>query len=723
MDKTTFLTDLHSKYEATKNAWKDIFNNYTNDTIFENGDMWDASIKSSRQKENLSCLSVNKISDKIKYIVNNARSNMPSIKVHAISEGASENTAKVFDGIIKAIEYKYNAKQARITAHKTNVVGGLGAWRLVPCVDSKGRYRDIKYERITDPTTVLMDPSSNEQDFSDAEYAFVVKYISKTTFKKTYPDIDIANYDSNYKDWYSDDSVQIVEYWKKDGDKVSFYYVNADNILESNEDYPGKYIPILYLTGSEYSLNGEKDYKGVVRDVKDMQILHNLTKSRTADYIARSAEAQWLAEVEQIADHPMWESSNVNGAPVLLYTGTSSGGKPSRIDPLSPPTGLMESSKESDEDIRRMIGIRDPLADIPGTNSGKAISLQIAQGNIGTFEYIDKLNDLIKYEGRILVDLIPKIYDYPHIREVLGIDGQVTTVQLNKPYIENGEQVMHDLGAGEYLVTINAGPSYDSQRSETSDKLIELVGKYPQFMEVAGDLIVKNMDFVGADELADRLKAGIPPNILAASNPTNGNKPEAMMAQLQAQMAQMAQQLQQMTEQNQQLQQINQQLTQDQQTKATELQLKTQSEMALMQNKAQIEMNILQSKTQMEAQIAKIRMEHEQQMKMLELQASGINLKITGDQKLEQMKVQGDIESQLKQMDNEQEINVLHTESHSAIFLEEMKADIKKEEDRLKAEDEINKLHVQNHAEIFLAQMKAEIEMDVKEKTGIDLID
>lgn len=672
-----FLEDVHKRYQNAKNIWEPVFANCRADIAFENGDMWDASLKSKRKVNNLSCLTVNKISSKVKYIVNNARANMPAIKVRPIKDGASENTAKVFDGIIKSIEYQGNAKQARIYAHKCNVIGGIGAWRDLLYINDEGD-PDIKSERILDPTSILMDPNAREQDFSDAEYAFITTWIAKEQFEKEYPDVDVKNYSSDYNSWYSEDAVQVVEYWCKGEDGLfDQYLLTADKVLKRTEDYPGKYLPIYYLTGEESAVNGERDYKGIVRDVKDMQMLHNLTKSRTADYIARSAEAQWLVEGEMIADYKdVWQKANVSGAPVLPYTATSTGGKPQRVDPLTPPTGLIEASKETDEDIRMTIGIRDPLADIPSSQSGKAIALQISQGNIGTFEFADKLNDLIKYQGKVLVDLIPKVFNYAHIREIMGEDGAVTPVQLNQPYIENGEQVMHDLSRGKYLVTISSGASYESQRSETADKLIELVGKYPNFMQVAGDLIVRNMDFVGKDDLADRLKATIPPEVLAATNATNGDKAEQQIAQMNAQMQQMAQQLQEAQMQAQQLQQVNAQLQQDQQTKATEIQLKSQADIQTMQTKAQIELQVAREKSQFDAQIAQLKMQHDEKMKMLELGVGIQSKQMDHQSAIEQIKTKGDIDGMLADINADHKKKEVQEKTHADIFLEQMKADI-----------------------------------------------
>jgi hypothetical protein len=718
-----FLELVHTRYKDTQAVWEPIFRRFREDLAFEQGNQWDEGLKSRRTKQNLSCLVINKISAKVKYIVNNARSAMPAVKVHAIRDGASENTAKVFDGLIKSIEYQHNAKQARVLAHKSNVIGGLGAWRILVYADDEGN-KELKYERVLDPTTILMDPAAKAQDFADAEFAFVINWVPNDVFEDQYPDVDTKNYAPEYSAWFSKDAVQVVEYWVR-GDDGLFdqYLICGDEILHEETEYAGKYLPIMYLTGEEYCIDDVRDYKGIVRDVKDMQILHNLSKSRTADYIARSAQAEWLVEAEQVSDYlEQWKKVNTGGSGLLLYNGTSSGGKPQRIDPLAPPTGLMEASKETDEDIRMTIGIRDPLADVPSSQSGKAIQLQISQGNIGTFEFADKLNELVRYEGKVLVDLIPKVYDYPHIREIMGLDGNVTTVPLNQEYIDNGEQVMHDLTRGKYLVTISSGASYESQRSETADKLVELVGKYPDMMAVAGDLIVRNMDFVGADELADRLKAGIAPNILAASNSTNADKSEQAVMQLQAQLAQAAQQAQEMQAQFAQLQQEHGALQQQVQTKQAEIgakaqadtqvaHVKVQAETQTMQTKYELELQLQREKAQFEREMALLKMQHEQRLKEMELGHDASKTTFVADH-------QAQLQTALKQADGEQKLEQIQFKADADQMMLDIKAGIEADADTvdhrqnlqmlaLNHDHEIDKLSVQADSNAMMAQLNA----------------
>jgi hypothetical protein len=68
--------------------------------------------------------------------------------------------------------------------------------------------------------------------------------------------------------------------------------------------------------------------------------------------------------------------------------------------------------------------------------------------------------------------------------------------------------------------------------------MMDAIQVWPQLMSVAGDLVAKAQDWPGADELADRLKKTIPPQLL---DEKDGGPPPVPAAQVQA-MQQAAQQ-------------------------------------------------------------------------------------------------------------------------------------------------------------------------------------
>lgn len=546
-----FLDDALEKFKLAQEAWSTIHDQYVDDVLFAKGEQWDEQIRKRREAEGRSTLVVDKIGANIRYIVNNARMNIPSIATHPVTGGSNKNTAKIFDGIIKYIEYSSNSKEVYSNTLKQVCNGGIGAFRIVTELDRDNEVQ-IKLKKIKDPTTIYPDPNAELAGFEDMQYCFAVHWMTKEDFEANYPDAVDSPIADNSKAWYTKDKVQVAEYWYIEDGKVCMAIITGSEVLSRMEDYPGKYIPFVIGTGEEYTVEDVREFKSIVRDIKDQQRLLNYTKSEFADFLSRSAKQQFLISDKQLGPYQdVWNSANVSNFNYLPYV--DGGTLPQRLDPPNAPQALQVASQEADMDIRSSIGIRDPLKDIPASQSGKAIGLQISEGNISIYNYYDSLHNCILVAGKILIDLIPKYYDDARIQQVMGEDGQVNAVKINGPYVENDQVVQHMLADGKYGIRLNFGPSYESQRTETADKLIELTQKYPQMMQLAGDIIVRNLNFAGAEELASRLQAAIPPQILAASNPTNGDDAKNKLMATQNQIAQMQEQMKMLQQENQQL--------------------------------------------------------------------------------------------------------------------------------------------------------------------------
>lgn len=724
-EEKSILDIALTRYEDAKNYWTPIFDAYREDYLFYMGKQWSGSEEKKRQDANMSSLVYNTLPSKVKYIVNNARANTPAVKIHPITDGANKDTAMVLDGLIKSIENRGNSKQSYIKALECATIGGLGAWDVDVDKDSNGEWQIVN-RRIQDPTTVLMDPAAENQDFSDARYAFKITQITKDEFEERFGEeegVPSSTAWSEHSEWANDEMVQIAEYWTKEDGKVTQYLITKDRILsctsneyvdeegvEQLEEYLGEYIPLCFLVGEELAIEGRKEYKGIVRDVKDMQYLLNLTKSKMADYIYQASTEEWLAEVGHIAaSKKMWTGDGLNNYRVKIYTDVN-GTKPQRLDPIPPPSGYIEAGKEADADIRATIGIRDPLQDIPSSQSGKAIALQISQGNIGTFQFMDNLNELIKLNGKIILDLIQKYYTDAQIREIVGLDDQVTTVPVNQEYVENGLTKIHDLKVGRYGLTVSTGANYQSQREETLDRLIELSQKNPQVQQLGSDMIVKLMDFAGSEELANRLKASLPANILQASNPTEGGSPEQLLQQAQAQMAQMNQQMEQMNQQLQMLQGQN-----------AELSNQNMQKMQALQAQLQFEQQKLQYTLQHEAQMAEIKRQHEMQMKMMDIQSAQA---IENSKQHNQFAIEsGKASVQLDMMNQEASIDrqMKLLDAQIALALQDEKAMDVRDLEELKAMLEVVKAAKDADAEVELEKVKSVLKIAEAAVSGQDL--
>jgi TolA-binding protein len=115
--------------------------------------------------------------------------------------------------------------------------------------------------------------------------------------------------------------------------------------------------------------------------------------------------------------------------------------------------------------------------------------------------------------------------------------------------------------------------------------MLELSKANPAITQIAGDLIVKNMDWPGAAEIAERLKKTVPPNLIDDPKAKNQQVPP----QVQQQMQQMGQMVDQLT---QQLHAVNDDLDKQR----LELESKERIEMAKIKRDIEIAMAQMGSK-------------------------------------------------------------------------------------------------------------------------------
>jgi hypothetical protein len=133
---------------------------------------------------------------------------------------------------------------------------------------------------------------------------------------------------------------------------------------------------------------------------------------------------------------------------------------------------------------------------------------------------------------------------------IIGLDGQPDMVTINQQGAdeEGIYKTMNDTSVGEYDIVMDTGPGYNSKRQEAIEAMIPLMTADPALMQVAGDLFFRNMDFPGAEIIADRL---------AAANPMSQiDEKSKIPPQVQMQLAMSQKQMQEMAQQLQNLQMV-----------------------------------------------------------------------------------------------------------------------------------------------------------------------
>jgi len=563
------------------------------DLRFSAGDQWPVEIQNSRTLESRPCLTINKIDAYVRQVVNNIRQQRPRIKVHAVNNNTDIKMADIVQGMIRHIEVNSDADQAYDTAVDFQVRMGWGFIRITHDYVSPDSFdQEIFIKPIINPFTVYFDPNSVAPDGSDAERVLVSEVLSKETFRKMYPDADdgaqfnLRGTGDTNAEWVTKEDIRIAEYFytvqKKtkllmlaDGTKVykEDFKGNAEDIIDQRDTikkeirwakvtgmqvleegvWAGKYIPIVPVYGQQLIVENKRKKFGMVRQAKDPQRMYNFWQTSLTESIALAPKPKWLiAEGQDEGHETEWAQANIKSAAVLRYKQKDIEGMPApvptRIQPEAPPAGIMTASAQVSQDMQAVIGIVDPNQLPTGNISGKALNGQQQQVDISNFHFYDNLTRSQRQIGKICLDLIPKIYDAQRTMRIIGEDGKPDLVEINTYGVdeEGVYRVLNDTTIGEYDIVMDTGPGYNSKRQEAIESMMPLLAADPSLMQIAGDLFFRNMDFHGAQTIADRL---------AAANPMSKiDEKSKIPPQVQMQLAMSQQQLQAMQQQVQQLQ-------------------------------------------------------------------------------------------------------------------------------------------------------------------------
>ena len=544
-----FMKLARERYTRGVDADRENREDALDDLRFRAGDQWPEGVKQERDSEDRPCLTINKMGASIRQVTGDVRLNRPAIKVRPVDGASDKDLAKVFTGLIRNIEQTSDAQAAYVTSLENSAAGGTGSFRIVTeFADDDTFDQDIRIRRMTNPFSVVWDPDAEQLTKEDANWCFVVEDMGLEEFKTRYPDASVAEFQSDepsdfLTDWWRDEKVRVAEYWRKvpvnktlglsdtgetfdlteipeearaelgivktrevESHRIEQVVLSGVEIHEGPCEWAGRYIPIIPVWGEEVHVGGHTVRHGIVRFAKDPQRMYNYHRSAAVEMISLAPKAPYIATVEQIAGlEKYWDTANTANWSVLPYkSDPKAGGPPQRSPPPPVQQALNQEAAIASDDIKAVTGLFDAsLGARSNETSGKAILARQREGDVGTFVYIDNLGRAIGYAGRILVDLIPKIYDSTRIVRILGEDESEDFVEINKM---TSEGLVNDLSVGKYDVVVTTGPSFTTKREEMSESMLSFVQAVPQAGLAAADLIAKAQDWAGAEEIANRLR-------------------------------------------------------------------------------------------------------------------------------------------------------------------------------------------------------------------------
>ena len=583
MSDKDILSEELEAFEKALDAEEENRNRGLESLKFYNGEQWPELIKKQREGEGRPVLTINKMPAFVRQVVNDGRQNRPQIKVKPVDDNSDPETADIFTGLIRNIEYESKADIAYDTALMTSCTVGWGYLRVLTEYENDFTFdQRIKIGSVPNPFSVYGDPNGVEADGSDWMRAFVTEYYSRSEFQRKYKGADevdwqATGYDGLDTPWREDNQILVAESWKRevvkkkilllsdgtvvdaktyeknamlfmavgvqpvnereaDGFKVTQRIMSGAEVLETN-DWAGKYIPIVPVYGDEVNIEGKRHWYSLIHHSMDAQRMFNYWRTQATELVALAPKVPFIGEEGAFDKDPeKWATANSQSHAYLEY---KRGTNPPQRQPLDPgqAIGSMSEAMAANDDMKAILGIYDAsLGARSNETSGKAIMARQREGDVSTFHFIDNLSRGIRHLGSIIVDLIPSVYSGERVIRILGEDGKEEVAKVGQkpeaspmqegPSEEMGEIAkIYDLSAGRYDVAVDTGPSFTTQREESANLFIEILRAQPQAFPMIADKMFKVMNLPDAEEIGERFKAMLP-------QPAQGGPPSELMQAL-----------------------------------------------------------------------------------------------------------------------------------------------------------------------------------------------
>lgn len=567
-DQDAYLKDLREDYELDLEADRINREKVVEDKKFSAGEQWDPQVLEERS--GLPCLVINTIPQFTAQVIGDWRENRNGVKV-VPSENGDADVASIRGDLIRSIEQQSKADRVYDSAFESMIQCGDGAYQIA--VDYAGEDvfdQDILIKPIDDVLSTVWDRMSVDPTGADANHVYVDELYPRKEFKKLWPQADPTElgrdqmHAMGVEGWVNTDTIRVTAHWrmlirhklivmfadgsmhfvsdKTDGELeelgakhgkpvksriapcryAQMHLVTGFKILAGPFEYRLTRLPIIRMSGRVINVNGRRVRHGMVRDMKDPARLRNFWRSVAAEQLGYAPKAQWIGPESAFEGREAaFRKAHLSRDPLLIYNDDASA-PPERVEPPAPQAAILNEAAMNAQDMKDVTGIHDASLGIKSNEtSGKAIMARQREGDVANITYHDNGNAAILEGGDVINQLIGQIYDGTRTVRLVGEDEAVRLVRINDPM----DPASPDLSIGNYDVAITTGASYTTRRVEAADAMMQAIQVFPELMQVAGDIIVKAQDWPGADQLAERLRKTIPPNLLIGEKDPSTGQP------------------------------------------------------------------------------------------------------------------------------------------------------------------------------------------------------
>lgn len=563
-------------------------------------EQWDASDRSEFKRVQKPMLTFNKVYDFFKKVVGEQRQNTPNLEVRCLDGDSSQEAITLRSDIVRQIAYGSKSDIVYQTAFENALAGGFGAIRVVVDYESpKSFNQHIFLRRIENPERIFFDPNAKDTTKHDGGFCGYYDIMNRKEFKQEYPDIrhpESFPAQSEIKEfnWGTQDTITVVEYYKKEWFSFSLYKLSNGKTVTDKEyrkikqqyeemaaledisgvqepiilpeiistrksrdykimcykaiygeiiekyEWTSKHFPLIFCPGDVHIVEGEERTISFVRFVKDAQRFLNYCGSEIAQAIKNSRREQFLVTPDNISGQglaDMWRNPALQQGALVAKPDPLTKQMPIKLPPSEIPQTLLAQYQRAEQDIQSVLGFYEANRGAAGQElSGVALRERQRTGNMAVAVFFDNLDRAIEQTGRVILSLLPGIYDTERKLSMQSPDGKNRDVIINRQIA--GDKSENDVKKGEYDVIIKAGPSFAVQKEEALRMLIEMAKINPQVFPLVADLIAENIDIENGPQLVERFKTLVPQNIVAkeAGQPPPPPQPNPQMMMMQQEM-------------------------------------------------------------------------------------------------------------------------------------------------------------------------------------------
>ena len=267
----------------------------------------------------------------------------------------------------------------------------------------------------------------------------------------------------------------------------------------------------------------------MTRYSKDPQRMYNYWNSANTEMIALQPKFPYMVTSSMISKHQkQWDQASTKNYFYLLFDADPDmpGAMPKREAPPQISSAITAELARCEHDIDSSMGLYESFAgEASQERSGRAIVARQSRGSLGLYPFVDHFGMALTHSTRVLIGLIPFVYDTERVVRIIGEEDEELNVPLNasqpnlpgvspnlpqnyvSPVREGITEFLNDLTVGKYDVVVTIGPSYATVREETTAMLVEMLKTMPPQVAVPMlELLIESMDLPKAEKMKKRIQ-------------------------------------------------------------------------------------------------------------------------------------------------------------------------------------------------------------------------